>query len=135
MMMRRALQSLLRSRAQGRVSAPLFARTPTPKGVLRLFARTPKGVLRHPARARNHTLRLALLLSIPWLVSAAPPQPIALIACAPGYPGTTAEAQGAMDSLASVLAQTAQWPAGSVRAIYFPGEAEGLARLDKPDAA
>src|SRR4051794_4366537 len=124
MMMRRALQSLLRSRAQGRVSAPLFARTPTPKGVLglfartpkgvlRLFARTPKGVLRHPARARNHTLRLALLLAIPWLVSAAPPQPIALIACAPGYPGTTAEAQGAMDSLASVLAQTAQWPAGS----------------------
>jgi hypothetical protein len=79
---------------------------------------------------------LALLfLSLPWLISAAPVQPIALVVCGPGYPGTTAEAQGAMDSLASALAQTAHWPAGSLSAIYFPGEAEGLARLDQPSAA
>jgi hypothetical protein len=40
-----------------------------------------------------------------------------------------------MDSLAAVLAQTAHWPDDSVTAVYFSGEAEGLARLNKPDAA
>jgi hypothetical protein len=78
---------------------------------------------------------LLLLLSIPWLVAAAPPVPkTALVACAPGYPGTTAEAQGAMDSFASALARTARWPDGTVSAVYYPGEADGLARLSKPDA-
>jgi hypothetical protein len=62
-------------------------------------------------------------------------EPISLVTCAPGYPGTTAEAQRAMDSLASVLAQAAKWPSGSVAASYFPGEAEGLTRLGRPDAA
>jgi hypothetical protein len=84
----------------------------------------------------RHTLQwLVLVLSIPCLMSAAPAEPVTLVTCAPGYPGTTAEAQRAMDSLASVLAQTAHWPNGSVGAIYFPGEADGLARLSKPDAA
>lgn len=67
--------------------------------------------------------------------STAPPKSIALVACAPGYPGTTTEAQRAMDSLASALAKTAQWPDGSVSAVYFSSDADGLARLDKPDAA
>jgi len=75
-----------------------------------------------------------LILTVPWLISAAPAEPVSLVACAPGYPGTTAEAQRSMDSLASVLAQTAHWPSDSVSAVYFPGEADGLARLDKPDA-
>src|SRR5688572_25109398 len=77
---------------------------------------------------------VVLFLSIPWLLSAAPRAPTALVACAPGYPGTTAEAQGAMDTFASALARAAQWPEGSVSAVYYPGEADGLARLDKPDA-
>ena len=78
---------------------------------------------------------VVLLFSIPWLVSAAPPAPTALVAVAPGYPGTTAEAQGAMDTFASALARAAHWPDGSVTAVYYPGEADGLARLTKPDAA
>ncbi len=39
-----------------------------------------------------------------------------------------------MDALASALAKTAQWPEGSVSAVYFSNEADGLARLAKPDA-
>ena len=40
-----------------------------------------------------------------------------------------------MDSLASVLAQAAHWEAGSTSAVYFPKEAEGLKRIEQPDAA
>jgi len=39
-----------------------------------------------------------------------------------------------MDTFASALARAAQWPEGSVSAVYYPAEADGLARLDKPDA-
>jgi hypothetical protein len=78
---------------------------------------------------------LVLLLCVPWSASAAKVEPVALAVCAPGYPGTTAEAQNAMNALAAALAKTAKWPEGSLTAAYFPGEAEGLARLGHPDAA
>jgi hypothetical protein len=78
---------------------------------------------------------LLLLLTIPLLISATPAAPVTVVACAPGYPGTTAEAQKAMDSFATVLAQAAHWSDGSVGAVYFPAETDGLARLSKPDAA
>jgi len=74
----------------------------------------------------------ALLLAAP---AAGAAEPVALVACAPGYPGTTAEAQPAMDALAAATARAAGWPAGSVVAVYLPTEKEGLARLSKADAA
>lgn len=66
---------------------------------------------------------------------AAPRSPVAVVACAPGYPGTTADAQPSMDALAAALAGAAGWPAGSVAGVYLPEEQEGLARLARPDAA
>jgi hypothetical protein len=40
-----------------------------------------------------------------------------------------------MDTLATVVAQTAKWPSGSIQAAYYPSEGDGVARLSKPDAA
>jgi len=83
---------------------------------------------------------LALLLSIaaPWAApwpAAAAERPVALVACAPGYPGTTAEAQPSMDAFAAALSRAAGWPAGRVTAAYHETEQGGLARLATPDAA
>jgi hypothetical protein len=64
-----------------------------------------------------------------------PQAPLALVACAPGFPGTTEEAQPAMDGLARALEQGAALPAGALTATYLPAEAEGAARLGAPDAA
>jgi len=82
-------------------------------------------------------LTLLLHLSATWSpsVRAAEPPPVTLLACAPGYPGTTAEAQPSMDALAAALARVAGWPPGRVAATYLPTEKEGLARLAAPGAA
>lgn len=69
------------------------------------------------------------------LARAAPPDRVTLVACAPGFPGTTEEAQPAMDALAATLARTAGRPDGSLGATYLSGEAEGVKRLGQPDAA
>src|SRR5512133_4323110 len=66
---------------------------------------------------------------------APPPAPSMLVAVAPGYPGTTAEAQPAMDALSSALARLAGLPEGAIGAVYLPGEADGVARLGGSDAA
>ncbi|HEX9400146.1 MAG TPA: PhnD/SsuA/transferrin family substrate-binding protein [Anaeromyxobacter sp.] len=56
-----------------------------------------------------------------------------LVACAPGYPGTTEEAQPNMDALASAAARAARWPEGALAAVYEPSERSGLARLAGQD--
>lgn len=58
-----------------------------------------------------------------------------LVVCAPGYPGTTADAQPSMDALAAAVARAAGWPKGSLAAEYHETEAGGTARLSRPDAA
>jgi hypothetical protein len=58
-----------------------------------------------------------------------------LVVCAPGYPGTTAEAQPSMDALARALVAAAHLPAGSLSAVYEETEAAGLRRLKQADAA
>ena len=63
---------------------------------------------------------------------AAPPAPVAIVACAPGYPGSTAEAEPAMRAFADAVAASAGWPAGSVSAVYESTEQGGLARLHDP---
>jgi hypothetical protein len=52
-----------------------------------------------------------------------------IVFCAPGYPGSTAEAQPAMDAFASALASAAKRPPASVAAVYHESEAAGLEAL------
>ena len=73
-----------------------------------------------------------LLLSV-FAVAAPPAAPRALIFCAPGYPGTTQEAQSRMDEVARVFSELAGWPKDSMVATYFPSEKAGLTRLAEPD--
>ena len=61
--------------------------------------------------------------------------PLTLVICAPGYPGSTADAQPTMDLFASHVTALAGWPAGQVQAIYYETEAAGLARMREADAA
>lgn len=61
------------------------------------------------------------------------PIAIALVVCAPGYPGSTAEAQPAMDALAKELSSAAHLP--QLTAAYYETEQGGLEALRKPDAA
>ena len=65
----------------------------------------------------------------------APPGAMTLVVCAPGYPGSTEEAQSAMDQLARAIASSAGWPTGELKAVYFETEQGGLDRLASPDAA
>jgi len=58
-----------------------------------------------------------------------------LVVCAPGYPGSSQEAQPAMQSLAGSLARAAHQPPGSLGAVYEETEAGGLKRLAQKDAA
>jgi len=57
---------------------------------------------------------------------------ITLVVCAPGYPGTSAEAQPAMDALARALGAAAHLP---VEAVYEETAEGGLKRLAGADAA
>lgn len=75
---------------------------------------------------------LALLAATP--AGAATPDRTTLVACAPGFPGTTAEAQPHLDALAEALSRAAALPPGAVGAVYLNLEPEGVARLREADA-
>ncbi len=81
------------------------------------------------------SLSLALLLAAGPSLAAAPAPPLELVVSAPGYPGTTEEAQPSVDALAAALARTAGLPQGAVTAVYLNDEAEGVARLRDRRAA
>lgn len=57
-----------------------------------------------------------------------------IVFCAPGYPGSTAEAQPAMDAFAAAVATAARRPGGEVTAVYHEAEAAGLEALSREDA-
>jgi len=57
---------------------------------------------------------------------------ITLVVCAPGYPGSSAEAQPAMDALARALGGAAHLP---FQAVYEETVEGGLEKLAAPDAA
>jgi hypothetical protein len=63
------------------------------------------------------------------VAAAAASAPVTLVICAPGYPGTTKEAQPSMDILAGAVAQAAGWPATKFTAEYYETEDAGIARL------
>ena len=69
-----------------------------------------------------------MLLASALAVTAAP-APVTLVICAPGYPGSTKEAQPSMDTLARAVAKAAGWPASRVAAEYYEAEDAGVARL------
>jgi len=71
------------------------------------------------------------------LAPGAPPEAgqLALVFCAPAYPGTTEEAQPRMDAIAGSLAELSGWPGTRLVATYLPQEKAGLVRLAAPDAA
>jgi len=77
---------------------------------------------------RRATLALASALAAAS-VQAVPDPPVTFVACAPGYPGTTAEAQPSMDAFAAAVAKAAGWAPGQVVASYVPTEKEGLTRI------
>jgi hypothetical protein len=79
--------------------------------------------------------RVFLLLVVGALVVPSPVRAggLEVAVCAPGYPGSTAEAQPAMDALAAAITAAAGWQAGAVKAMYFETEAGGVASLKSPD--
>jgi hypothetical protein len=58
-----------------------------------------------------------------------------LVFCAPGYPGTSGDAQPLVGEFAHTLASAAGWPADSLTAVYDASEQSDLQRLAAPDAA
>jgi len=66
------------------------------------------------------------------VVAAAAPAPITLVICAPGYPGTTKEAQPNMDKLANAVSAAAGWPTTRFAAAYYESEDAGVLRLKAP---
>src|SRR5260221_3918717 len=59
------------------------------------------------------------------VAAAAAPSPVTLVICAPGYPGTTKEAQPSMDALAKAVAKAAGWPPARFAAEYHETEEAG----------
>jgi len=57
-----------------------------------------------------------------------------LVFCAPGYPGTSGDAQALVGEFATTLAAAAAMPAGSLTAVYDANEQSDLQRLAAPDA-
>jgi len=76
-----------------------------------------------------------IALSLVYLSASGQTAPSVLVVCAPGYPGTTEEAQSFMDGFAGIAAKEAGWPAEDLEAVYFENEATGLARMNDPEAA
>ena len=74
--------------------------------------------------------------ALPAAVAAAPlaSEATALVVCAPGYPGSTAEAESVMGAFAEAVAAAAGLPRGTISAEYHETEAGGLERLARPDA-
>ena len=80
-------------------------------------------------------LVLMALLALPASAGTPPPAaPPVLVVCAPGYPGSTVEAQPAMDGLAEAIRAASGFEEGELSAVYFETESAGLARLAEPDA-
>lgn len=83
-------------------------------------------------------LAAAGLLVLPAMglpVQAADSAPLTLVLCAPGYPGSTEDAQPTMDQLAAYVATHAGWTPDRVQAIYHRTSDAGVPRMQEADAA
>lgn len=84
------------------------------------------------SRTASMSLAATLVLAAPCPAAAA--GPTTMVVCAPGYPGSTIEAQPAMDDLAAAVTAAAGWRTDGFRAVYFETEPAGVAALTEPDA-
>ena len=75
---------------------------------------------------------LAAIVLATAIAAAGAPSPVTLVICAPGYPGTTKEAQPSMDTLASAVSKAAGWSPSRLAAEYHESEDAGIARLKAP---
>src|ERR1700761_7802809 len=57
-----------------------------------------------------------------------------LVFCAPGYPGGAGDAQPFVDQFAGAAVKAADWPTGSLAAIYDPTDEGSMAKLGSADA-
>jgi hypothetical protein len=80
-------------------------------------------------------LLVSCLLPFLALTGAAAGEGFQLVACAPGYPGNTEQAQPTMDGFAAALTQRSGWEAGRLSAVYHEKEEAGLAALAASRAA
>jgi hypothetical protein len=82
------------------------------------------------------------LMHLPWIVvlvvllaGAKPSSSVALVVCAPGYPGNTEQAQPTMDAFAENVESLAGWKKGRLTATYFETAAAGVEAMKTGDAA
>ena len=59
---------------------------------------------------------------------------LTMVVCAPGYPGSTAEAKPAMEGFAMAVAAAVGWGSSDVAAEYFETEEGGVTRFGAGDA-
>ncbi len=59
---------------------------------------------------------------------------LTMVVCAPGYPGSTAEAQPTMDGFAAAVTTAAGWGGNGLAAEYFETEEGGVTRFAAADA-
>jgi hypothetical protein len=73
-----------------------------------------------------------ILLTLVCLGLAMPLRADRLVLCAPGYPGTTEEAQPTMDAFAAAVLESAEDPTGSLEAVYTNDESRCGELLSEP---
>lgn len=69
------------------------------------------------------------------ILGTAPAFASTVVFCAPNFPGTTAEAQPAMDAFAAAVARASGLAPTDLHAAYFETEETGATALGEPDAA
>jgi hypothetical protein len=85
-------------------------------------------------QALTMAVLVAARFAAPASAAAAGSSPTTIVVCAPGYPGSTAEAASVMDAFADAVAAAAGQPHGAFAAEYHETEAGGMDRLARPDA-
>jgi len=80
------------------------------------------------------TIAILVCAALAAASTAAAPAP-RFVFCAPGYPGSTAEAQPSMDTFAAALARAARLPDGGLHAVYHETEQAGVDAIGDPDTA
>jgi hypothetical protein len=73
------------------------------------------------------------LLSLLLAASTGRTAELTMVVCAPGYPGSTAEAQPAMDGFAAAVIAAVGWGGDGFGAEYFETEEAGVARIAASD--
>lgn len=87
-------------------------------------------------RARTGTLRAAALAAVTLAPTStgAGPGASRIVVCAPGYPGSTLEAQPTLAAFAAVLGGAAGLGRGGLSAVYHETEEPGVSELGRPEA-